>query len=339
MGQEEGTSGYVCREGAAAGAPPSLAARTPSLTSPPARHPPAERAGSDEEPEQDKEIVDLDMDEFLNGDFLAADGSDGSDDDGGAASDEEEAGSGDELGSGSDGEDGLPANGAAAEEDSESDDDDADDGDGVGAQNARFKDEIAAHKAQLEKLRDADPEFYQYLAATDAELLAFGAGASDSEGEEEEEEEEEPEEEAEEAAVAEKPAAAGGADKGTVTLAQVDSWCAAAVNNASQGAMRSLLRAYRVACHHGDADADVAESLRLGSSAAYNRLMLFVLREADGIFRRLLGCEGEEPEPAALLRLPRWKKVEPLIKSYVGNTLHLLGEWDGLGFPGSALVH
>lgn len=29
---------------------------------------------------------------------------------------------------------------------------------------------------------------------------------------------------------------------------------------------------------------------------------------------------------AALIRLPRWKKLEPLIKSYLGNTLHLLGE-------------
>lgn len=29
---------------------------------------------------------------------------------------------------------------------------------------------------------------------------------------------------------------------------------------------------------------------------------------------------------AGLTKLPRWKKVDPLLKSYLGNTLHLLGE-------------
>jgi nucleolar complex protein 2 len=337
MGQAEGPSWYVCNAVPSCRGPPLFRRHDPAPHITPHPLPPAEAGGSDEGPEQQvQDIADLDMDEFLNGTFLNADGSDGSSSDGGAGSDEEEGGSGDELGSGSDDEDAgavAGANGAGGgkEEESESDDgaEGSDDEDGVGAQNARFKDEITAHKAQLEKLKEADPEFYQYLAATDSELLAFGAGESDSEGEEEEEEEEEVEaEEEEEAVEPEKPAAeAATADKGMVTLAQVDSWCAAALSNASQGAMRSLLRAYRVACHHGDTEADVAESLRLGSSAAYNRLMLFVLREADGIFKRMLGCEGEEPEAAALPRLTRWKKVEPLIKSYVGNTLHLLGEF------------
>ena len=55
-------------------------------------------------------------------------------------------------------------------------------------------------------------------------------------------------------------------------------------------------------------------------------------REGDGIFRRML-LEGATPKQqaapltaAALGRLPRWKKVEPLVKSFLGNTLHLLGE-------------
>ena len=27
-----------------------------------------------------------------------------------------------------------------------------------------------------------------------------------------------------------------------------------------------------------------------------------------------------------VMRAPRWKKVEPLAKSYIGNTIHLLGQ-------------
>ena len=53
------------------------------------------------------------------------------------------------------------------------------------AQNKRYKTEIASHQAQLEALREQDPEFYDYLQQTDQELLNFG---QDDEDEEEAEE-------------------------------------------------------------------------------------------------------------------------------------------------------
>jgi hypothetical protein len=49
-------------------------------------------------------------------------------------------------------------------------------------------------------------------------------------------------------------------------------------------------------------------------------------KEADSIFKRLLDLPSSEPS-ADLTSLPRWHKLEPLLKSYLGNTLHLLGEW------------
>lgn len=53
---------------------------------------------------------------------------------------------------------------------------------------------------------------------------------------------------------------------------------------------------------------------------------MLLQKEADGVFRRLLGVDATSTlRPASLTKLPRWKKVEPLIKSYLGNTLHLLG--------------
>ena len=36
-------------------------------------------------------------------------------------------------------------------------------------------------------------------------------------------------------------------------------------------------QAYRVACHYGDSEEQVEESMRIASSAVYNKLMLFVL--------------------------------------------------------------
>jgi hypothetical protein len=318
------------------------------------------------EAEEAKRIEDLDLDEFLAGDFLA-----GGADAPGASSDDDEAsgsepsGSEDGLGSDDDADEGLAAPAAAAGSESESDEDgasDSDDGDadvaGGGAvraaraQNRLLADEVASHRAQLDSLRALDPEFYAYLELTDKELLAFGGGDGSGGGSSSSEEEAEEEEEeavapakggarkaaaaaaAAEAAAADAAGAAAAGAPQTVTLELVDAWGAAALERGSLGAARALFRAYRAACHYGDSEESVDAGLRIGSSAAYNRLMLFALRHGDGILRRLLGApEGAVEEAAlagALGKLPRWKKVEPLVKSYLGNTLHLLGRFRGL---------
>lgn len=56
----------------------------------------------------------------------------------------------------------------------------------VQAQNKQYRTEIASHQAQLEALKQQDPEFYEYLQQTDQELLNFGQ--DDDEAEEDEEE-------------------------------------------------------------------------------------------------------------------------------------------------------
>jgi len=181
---------------------------------------------------------------------------------------------------------------------------------------------LDADDSELEKLREADPEFYDYLASTDKELLEFGQEESESGGDEADDSEEDgatPQ-------VTEGVKALPEAQEATVTLKQVDAWCRAAKEDGSLGAIRSLLRAYRVACHYGDSEESVDEGMRIGSSAVYNTLMLFVLKEVDGILRTALGV-GPTIEAGALKKAQRWKKVEPLMKSYLGNTLHLLGEF------------
>lgn len=57
----------------------------------------------------------------------------------------------------------------------------------VQAQNKQYRTEIASHQAQLEALKQQDPEFYEYLQQTDQELLNFGQDDDEEEGEEEEE--------------------------------------------------------------------------------------------------------------------------------------------------------
>ena len=51
--------------------------------------------------------------------------------------------------------------------------------DPVKAQNKQYRTDIASHQAQLEALKDQDPEFYEYLQQTDQELLNFGEDAEE----------------------------------------------------------------------------------------------------------------------------------------------------------------
>jgi nucleolar complex protein 2 len=67
--------------------------------------------------------------------------------------------------------------------------------------------------------------------------------------------------------------------------------------------------------------------MNITSSHVFNRVMLFVLREMDGILRALLGMDGQDSSKAAdVAKLPRWRKMEPLVRSYVGNALHILNQ-------------
>lgn len=80
-----------------------------------------------------------------------------------------------------------------------------------------------------------------------------------------------------------------------MTSALVARWSAAAKASASLGAVRNLIKAYRLACHYGDADEESDSGMKISSSSVYNQLMLFMLKEADGVFRRMLGIERKGP--------------------------------------------
>lgn len=87
-----------------------------------------------------------------------------------------------------------------------------------------------------------------------------------------------------------------------------------------------FLQAYRLACHYGDTEEEVHETMKISSSAVFNKLMLFVLKEADNIFLRMLSLNEQTAVTARdVQKSKRLKKVESLLKSFLGNSLHLLG--------------
>merc|ERR1711937_410547 len=98
----------------------------------------------------------------------------------------------------------------------------------------------------------------------------------------------------------------------------------AALNKPSVKAVQNVVKMYRLACHYGDDEEETDKmSFRLSDSNVFNELMLFVLKNIDGIFRSLLNHKPSD-DIAKVMLSKKWKKVAPLIKSYLGNTLHLI---------------
>mmetsp|Transcript_10320 Transcript_10320/g.29240 ORF Transcript_10320/g.29240 Transcript_10320/m.29240 type:complete len:725 (-) Transcript_10320:321-2495(-) len=180
--------------------------------------------------------------------------------------------------------------------------------------------ETRTHKEALEALKEKDPEFYKYLQESESNLLEFGpdedAGPEDSDSDSSEEYEDRGE------------AKRLGKDRKKIILIDdgaITTWCTAALTKGSLGAVKNVLKAYRVGCHYGDDDDETNQiSVRLSDSNVFNQLMLFVLKNVDTIFRRLLQIESGQKETEKAMQSKKWTKVEPLVKSYLGNTLHLV---------------
>ncbi|XP_068338305.1 nucleolar complex-associated protein 2 [Pyrus communis] len=185
------------------------------------------------------------------------------------------------------------------------------------------------HKDQLERLREKDPEFYGFLKEHDQELLQFDdediEEDSDADLKESETQDDEIEADEDDDDVAQKKRKQS---KKVVTSEMVDSWCNAIKEHGKLSAIHSLMKAFRTACHYGDDKED--ESLldfSVMSSSVFNKVMIFVLKEMDGIMRKLLELPafgGKKETILDLMNTKRWKNYNHLVKSYLGNALHVL---------------
>eukprot|EP00261_Vitis_vinifera_P020651 XP_010651572.1 PREDICTED: nucleolar complex protein 2 homolog isoform X1 [Vitis vinifera] len=197
------------------------------------------------------------------------------------------------------------------------------------------------HMKELERLQEKDPEFYQFLKEHDKELLAFNDEGIDEDDEIDMEDDdidmenaEIPEDDEADASdlekVANKAENEDKSSKNVITTEMVDSWCNSIRENAKLGAIRSLMRAFRTACHYGDDEQDESSTkFNIMSSGVFNKIMLFVLSEMDGILRSLLKLPtsgGKKETINNLMGTKQWKDHNHLVKSYLGNALHILNQ-------------
>uniref|UniRef100_A0A7N0TRA5 Uncharacterized protein n=1 Tax=Kalanchoe fedtschenkoi TaxID=63787 RepID=A0A7N0TRA5_KALFE len=133
------------------------------------------------------------------------------------------------------------------------------------------------HVKQLQRLQEKDPEFYEFLKEHDKELLEFGDEDDIDDDEGTEVDEEGPDVDcAESGEETEDPNLHEVEDKQSrkvITSAMVDSWCEAVRENVKVGAVSSLLKTYRSACHYGDdSGSDASSKFNVMSSNVFNKI-------------------------------------------------------------------
>ncbi|GAU14818.1 hypothetical protein TSUD_50300 [Trifolium subterraneum] len=189
--------------------------------------------------------------------------------------------------------------------------------------------EAKQHKEDLEKLQHKDQDFYEFLKENDPELLKFSDDDDDDEDVDADMEDgdQQVDKEAIEHEVQEKDKKSS---KKVITTSMVDLWCKSIKENGSLNAVRSLMKAFRTACHYGDDEENESMAkLSVMSSVVFNKIMLTVLNEMDGILRNLLklpASGGRKEDITNLMTTKQWRSYGHIVKSYLGNALHILNQ-------------
>lgn len=211
-------------------------------------------------------------------------------------------------------------------EDNSEEEDDA--GNALQGQNKTLQSEIDKHKKHLEILKQKDPKFMKFLKEHEKELLQFNHEYNTDSEEDNENLKggvRKPGQLEECDSKSLKPSS-----KKFLTVTHVDAWFQEINEGQNIGALRCLLQAYRTACHYGDGGRyDSSSILTIVNSNAFNTIMISVLGEIDGVFRKLLRMPLAGGKRESILEMkdtPRWKDLEGLIKSYFVNTLHVLSQ-------------
>ncbi|XP_027346329.1 nucleolar complex protein 2 homolog isoform X2 [Abrus precatorius] len=117
-----------------------------------------------------------------------------------------------------------------------------------------------------------------------------------------------------------------------MTSAYVDSLCKLVKEQDSVPALTCLINAYRAACHNDGEAINVSGcvlSQGTQKSETFSNILMFMLHEADNIFRRLLGISNLSSRKETILELKnttKWLSLRPLIKSYIRSTMFLLNQ-------------
>lgn len=188
-------------------------------------------------------------------------------------------------------------------------------------QNKEIHSELTKKIKQLNKLKEKDPGFLKFLETNNKAVEPF----RDDDASSDEEIFNDDELKQEEQSIS--------FNKGVLlSISVIDSWCHQVKNKHDLSLLTSLINGYRAACHYGSqstSSVDDVSVYNIGNSEAFSKILTFMLREADNLFRQPLGLLSSSCKKEMILELRKtvkWKSLKPLVKSYLRSSLFLLNE-------------
>ncbi|KAL0952733.1 hypothetical protein HGRIS_006964 [Hohenbuehelia grisea] len=173
-------------------------------------------------------------------------------------------------------------------------------------------DEGAGHLEELSKLAERDPEFYKYLQENDRELLDFDPSTTIDLDEPVDDEDEDEDVEMEDRLP-------------NLTMAHLNQWQKALLQQRSLRALRKLLIAFRSAAHMNEEGQVLAWSI--DNSTVYNKLVVTALKYTPVVLEHHLPYKTL---PDGRFKAPtqnkKFQTLQKLILSYFQNILHLTSQ-------------
>nr|CAG4636846.1 EOG090X02MG [Ceriodaphnia reticulata]SVE72822.1 EOG090X02MG [Ceriodaphnia reticulata] len=184
---------------------------------------------------------------------------------------------------------------------------------------------VKKHKKTLDKLKNTDPEFYQFLSENDRELLEFGS--SDSEDDErggqfhELPNPEELEVGSDESDFEDKESAFK-RQKNVITQSMVDKWQQELQDPKSLKTIVDVVSAFRSAVHSVTEEKDGATKFVVQGSAAFNAVVRLCIVDLIPALKRFLKSPNDEK--LNLEKCKSWTKLRLHVKSYLADVIRLL---------------
>ncbi|XP_076930945.1 protein REBELOTE-like [Bidens hawaiensis] len=179
--------------------------------------------------------------------------------------------------------------------------------------NQKLYEELVAQKKLLDKLKKKDLKFVKFLESYNKRKKSqnqemYSDGDEDGDGDEDEDN-----------MVFDDSATT---NQKILTYSVINKWSKLVTEEHNEPALVNLLNAYRATCHFGSEETGPT----IQDSETFCSIYTFMLSEADNIFRVLLKIpiNCKKTTLLDLKNTSRWKKVQPLIKSYFRSTLFLL---------------
>lgn len=116
-------------------------------------------------------------------------------------------------------------------------------------------------------------------------------------------------------------------DRRAINSYTVDVWCWLVVQQPEGPALPNLLNTFQVACRYG-LDSDESRLHEIPDKKVFSKVLMFILSEADCIFRKWLGVSDSCNKDSflKLMNTSEFKLARPLMKSYLRSCLLLLNQ-------------